>query len=537
MAPLQQTHLLQPQTVHEFILEKELPGLEEAVQRGEDSMALNERPMFPLDQSRKRSIAEEECTCPHLLSVFPDHLHVQLVPSSVSWIRSDPSTQVYRIQDPIAALHLRSQLEDDGTIVLPPPNGSLLHPLLYGDEEERRNLVVRPGMPEFYHAHLEAAPSHPSVAPGDAAGPVAPRVSSAVTGTNAINEGAKIASSDDPLNHGAMAEEDQKLLITPELKSTEENATAVHKTKKEEEGATENQPNVEDAAVLQGSTVKTMEMSEPHTGASEVKEDVTKGESIPPLELLSSSEVKPERETVDTKKLDDQAVVTTKRELETIEATNTDVVVEYYLPESTFLQYQKIEEQILQIRQNGLSKRSKKKHFVQGPPNLPPLLPVTSMNVPAKQHPPVPEETLRIERDRQTWYSERQKQVVAQSALLLEQYRRSRRKHWSIRKETAVRRQTVPAPLAPNAVPFGSCGGTNNSTDASVSAAVAEDQWMQCLECSHGGVHDESRHHFLSSNHRFGTWIHCRLSGQQCMQRRSHPCFNGMDDANVAHQP
>jgi type IV secretory pathway VirB10-like protein len=165
----------------------------------------------------------------------------------------------------------------------------------------------------------------------------------------------------------------------------------------------------------------------------------------------------------------------------------------YALPEATFWQYQRREEQILQLRQNVLSKRSKRKHY---PPPPPPPPPWTVRATP----PPLPEETVRRERARHAWYQQRQKEVVAQSERLLEQYRNSRRHYWAMQRAAVGQ----PAgPLAPNAAPFGSLRTEHAPRGDTNAESVLDDAWMQCLECAHVGV--PSLSHFLSTDHRFGT--------------------------------
>ena len=208
-----------PKSITEFVLENELPSLDAAVQRGEESLVFKSSPQGgpPPPQPHRNC-------CSHLLSIFPNQLCIELllcekklIPTSSSdasegTMRSHHATtaanssaknansttnqhpppqqsRCWFFKDPVSALHLQSQLEQDGSIQINaaspssssslsfhattsqplkqkanaaletsqggkriPPEGETI--LLYGEEEERWNAIRLEGIPDIYHPFI-----------------------------------------------------------------------------------------------------------------------------------------------------------------------------------------------------------------------------------------------------------------------------------------------------------------------------------------------------------------------------------------------
>ena len=181
-----------PKSVAEFILENELPGLDAAVQRGEESLLQHQQ------KSHASSSSAGSC-CPHLLSIFPQQLCLELMMchhhqrhrneihdtartanrhnNSATTTTGNNTTQNPRgswyLKDPVSALHLQSQLEPDGSInmsstVATPSSQPLALKqranveygtmgeisVLYGEAQERWNAIRTEGIPEIYHPFI-----------------------------------------------------------------------------------------------------------------------------------------------------------------------------------------------------------------------------------------------------------------------------------------------------------------------------------------------------------------------------------------------
>jgi hypothetical protein len=410
------SHPPPPPTVQAFLLEQELPGLEEAVRRAEASLLRTARLRFPPPARPLHPIPDTAvaCTCPHLRSLFPDALPLSGGP--VAGHHADPAAPgevVHRGTDPVAALHLRSQWDDDDDTRVVGTTGAPV----YGDEEERRNLVCRPGFPEFHHPYLLEDAATPPRDPSPAR-PVADEVvrpggtvedpslssssvprdlsamAAAAHGTSGVVSTTTPPGTAAPrMDHGtttAAALDDATVPGAP-------TAVAVLRKEPEEEHAAAHVPGGATGAdgSLPGTTMPVWDpLRGPAEGNGANGERGGGERGLLPMALAASANVPCDHAA----SCDTAAVASTE--------------AAYALPEATFWQYQRREEQILQLRQNFLSKRSKRKHY---PPPPPPPPPWTVRATP----PPLPEETVRCERARHAWYQQRQKEVVAQSERLL----------------------------------------------------------------------------------------------------------------------
>ena len=157
----------------EFLLEQELPDFEVAVQRAKESLrrsssgttgsigtiqhdsatALSNMDVVVSEQQHQC----DSCACPHLLSILPSTLDLTLIQSSSNHAK-------WMVKDPIAALHLHSQLESSsssaaagvgvgssGGCITTTASTSAEEPVLYGEEQERWMVACTEGFPDTWH--------------------------------------------------------------------------------------------------------------------------------------------------------------------------------------------------------------------------------------------------------------------------------------------------------------------------------------------------------------------------------------------------